>query len=108
MSDIERDQKLGGQIALGFFLIGGFVSLGAGYLADTTNRVYLYFSIVLLGELSCIYAFYSKSYSELYYSRVLTGISIGGAAPIIYSLLADYYPASMRIYVGMVVHLSLV
>lgn len=92
---------------MGFFLIGGFVSLIAGYLTDRSNRINLYFAIVLLGEASCIYAYCSTTYKQLYYSRVLTGISIGGAAPIIYSLLADYYPSSVRIYVGMIVSVSM-
>ena len=61
----------------------------------------------MLGEISCIYAYYSKTYDQLYYSRVLTGISIGGAAPIIYSLLADYYPSSIRIHVAMIVSISM-
>lgn len=105
-SDIEKDEKLGGEVAMGFFLIGGFISLVAGYLTDISNRIQLYFAVVTLGEMSCIYAYYSKTFEELYYARILTGISIGGAAPIIYSLLADYYPSSMRIYVGMVVSIS--
>ena len=75
-------------------------------MTDVSNRIQLYFAIVAIGEMSCIYAYYSRTFDQLYYARILTGISIGGAAPIIYSLLADYYPSSVRIYVGMVVSIS--
>ena len=30
-SDSERDEKLGGQISLGFFIVGGAVSVVVGY-----------------------------------------------------------------------------
>jgi len=40
MSDEERDKKLGGQIALGFFLLGAPAAIGAGYMADVMNRYY--------------------------------------------------------------------
>ncbi len=46
----ERDELLGGRIALGFFLIGGFVSLFAGFLADTMNRCICY---ILLQNFGC-------------------------------------------------------
>ena len=39
MSALERDQKLGGIVQLGFFLIGGGVSLFIGPMADQMNRV---------------------------------------------------------------------
>ena len=105
-TDIEKDEKLGGEVAMGFFLVGGLISLAAGYLTDVSNRIHLYFVVVTLGEMSCIYVYYSRTFEQLYYARILTGISIGGASPIIYSLLADYYPSSIRIYVGMLVSIS--
>jgi len=33
-SDLERDEKLGGEIALGFFLIGGVISI----IAVSSNK----------------------------------------------------------------------
>lgn len=40
-SDRERDKKLGGDIALGFFIVGAPFALLIGYLADTMNRCVL-------------------------------------------------------------------
>ena len=37
-----------------------------------------------------------KTYRGLYICRALTGISMGGAIPLIYSLLGDMYPADQR------------
>ena len=36
-NDEERDRKLGGEIALGFFILGAPVALLAGYLTDLTK-----------------------------------------------------------------------
>ena len=90
--DIERDVKLGGNIALGFFVIGGLAALLVGVLADNVNRCILFSIIVCLGESSCVCTYFVTTYDQFYYCRILTGISIGGASPIMYSLLADFFP----------------
>ena len=36
--DVQRDIKLGGEISLVFWLIGGFVTLFFGYLTDIVSR----------------------------------------------------------------------
>jgi MFS family permease len=73
----EKDKKLGGDIALGFFLVGGIVAILIGYLADSTSRrCELFAAIVFLGEFSCLLTYFSRSYWELFTCRILTGISI--------------------------------
>ena len=47
------------------------------------------------------------TYTQLLALRVLTGISIGGATPIIFSILADYYPGSKRIRVSTLLGISM-
>ena len=106
-SNAQRDDLLGGRIALGFFVIGGSVSLIAGYLADVVNRVRLFSCIVIIGEASCLATYWTRTYAELYVCRVLTGISIGGATPVVFSLLADFYPESSRIKVGTYIGISM-
>ncbi|RYG67916.1 MFS transporter [archaeon] len=106
-SDKERDQKLGGYIAVGFFIVGGPAALLIGYLADFCNRTVLFGLVVILGESSTLGAYWVQTYSQLLACRVLTGISIGGATPIIFSLLGDMYSGSQRIYMSTVVGLSL-
>jgi MFS family permease len=41
-TDSERDEKLGGYIAFGFFVVGGPVALLVGYFTDTVNRCLLF------------------------------------------------------------------
>lgn len=96
----EKDAKLGGEIAFGFFMIGGVVSIAVGHLADTMNRCRLFGVIVMIGELSCLGTYYSKTYTQLFISRVFTGISIGGASPIIFSILGDIFSGESRVYVS--------
>lgn len=56
-SNQQRDDKLGGQIAFGFFVLGGPVALLAGALADTINRCMLFGVVVLFGEAACKYLY---------------------------------------------------
>ena len=103
MDDDERDVKLGGMIALGFFFVGAPVSFLIGWLADSINRSPLFAATVLVGELGCLGVAFVDSYPQLYVCRVLTGISIGGAIPVIYSVLGDLYPANKRASISAVV-----
>ena len=106
-SDTQRDDLLGGKIALGFFVIGGIVSVAAGFLADTVNRIRIFSYIVILGELSCVLTYWSTTYTQLFICRIFTGISIGGASPIIFSLLADFYPGGSRIKMSTLIGISM-
>ncbi len=88
-SDHERDEKLGGYIAIGFFIIGGPVALLVGYFADSFNRARLFALVVIFGETACFATFWVITYDQLFFCRVLTGVSIGGATPIIFSMLGE-------------------
>lgn len=103
MDDNTRDVKLGGMIALGFFFVGAPVSFLVGWLADSINRSLLFASTVFVGELGCLGAAFVKSYPQLYVCRVLTGIAIGGAIPVIYSVLGDLYAANQRTAISAVI-----
>eukprot|EP01038_Epipyxis_sp_PR26KG_P009500 gene9500-12798_t len=105
--DHQRDEKLGGNIALGFFLVGAPIALIVGYYADITHRCHLFGVVVILGELSCLGTYWTSTYWELFFCRVLTGISIGGATPIIFSLFGDLYPGTSRTLVNSFVGLAL-
>ncbi len=103
MDDDERDVKLGGMIALGFFFVGAPVSFLVGWLADSISRSPLFAMTVFVGELGCLGAAFVTSYPQLYVCRVLTGISIGGAIPVIYSVLGDLYPSNKRAAISAIV-----
>lgn len=106
-SDAERDRKLGGFIAIGFFIVGGPIALLVGYFADFCNRAILFGLVVIFGESACLGTYWVTTYEQLFFCRVLTGISIGGATPIIFSMLGDLYSGSHRIYVSTFVGISL-
>ena len=53
-TDEERDQKLGGDIAVAFFLLGAPISLMVGAMTDEFNRKNLFVAVVLLGEGPCL------------------------------------------------------
>ena len=51
---------------------------------------------VFFGEIPCFLTGFAQSYEQLLWLRVLTGVGIGGAFPLIYSLLGDYFPPRLR------------
>jgi len=95
-SDVEKDQRLGGDVAIWFWLLGGVVSIGAGWLTDRVNRRNLYALTLIVGALPCFLTGFARDYHELLVCRAATGIGIGGAIPLVYSLLGDLYPAGRR------------
>ena len=96
MTEAERDKKLGGDIAVAFFVLGAPVALLVGALTDSFNRRNLFVAVVVLGEAPCLATAWVKSYSALFATRMLTGISIGGSLPLLYSLVGDLVPPSRR------------
>jgi MFS family permease len=106
-TDAQRDDLLGGKIAIGFFIVGGFISILAGYLTDVSNRIPLFSFIVFFGESACMLTYWTTTYWQLFICRVLTGISIGGATPIIFSIFGDLYSENERANVSTFVGLSM-
>jgi len=93
---IEKDQYLGGQLNLGFFIVGGFAAMLVGYLTDKVNRKNLFCLVVLVGEFSCFCTLFVKDYSSLFVTRSITGVSIGGANPLIMSMIGDMFDDRYR------------
>jgi hypothetical protein len=94
----ERDVKLGGEISLAFFLVGAPASFLIGWLADldTIPRPPLFAVTLLIGEVACFATYFVGNFPALFVTRTLTGISIGGSLPIVYSVLGDLYQAEGR------------
>lgn len=94
----ERDQKLGGNIALAFFVLGAPASFLVGCYADSDSisRSKLFGIIVLIGEGACFLTYFTKTYAGLYVTRALTGFSVGGALPLLSSVLGDWYKPEER------------
>ena len=110
-NEIERDSKLGGEISLVFWLIGGIVTLFFGYLTDIVSRKKLLILAILFGEIPCLLTGFVENYSQFFWLRALTGIGIGAIIPITYSLIGDYFPSNKRStiigYLGLVVGLGI-
>lgn len=96
--DNERDKKLGGDIALAFFVLGAPASLLVGCMADSNSisRSFLFGIIVLIGEGACFLTYFTTDYTGLYVTRALTGFSVGGALPLLSSVLGDWYKPEER------------
>jgi Major Facilitator Superfamily len=97
-TDEERDRKLGGDIALAFFVLGAPASYVVGCLADSEwlPRSALFAATVGIGEGACFLTYFARTYWELYACRAVTGFSLGGALPLIYSFLGDLFSAEER------------
>lgn len=97
----ERDVKIGGEIALAFFLVGAPAAFFVGWLADRVpRRGPLFSATVTFGEAACFATYFTTTFAGLFVCRALTGISIGGALPVIYSVLGDVYRANQRVAVA--------
>ena len=92
----ERDVKLGGNISLIFWVFGGLITLGIGYLTDLISRKTLFITVIVLGEIPCLLTGFAQNYDQLFWLRALTGIAIGGALPLTYSFIGDYFSNKNR------------
>lgn len=92
----QRDVKLGGHIALVFWMCGGIITLAIGPLTDRASRKWLLGGVVLVGEIPCLLTGFAETYDQLFWLRAATGIGVGGAIPLVYSLIGDYFPPHQR------------
>ncbi len=78
----ERDSRLGGDISLMFWMLGGLITIAIGYLTDLIKRKTLFIWTIIIGELPCLLTGFVRTYEQFFWMRALTGIAIGGALPI--------------------------
>lgn len=102
----ERDKYLGGYIGAAFYIFGAPAALVFGYLSHFMSRRLLFLVAVLLGEGPCLLTIFVSQYWQLFILRLLTGISIGGCLPLIFSLLSDMYVHRHRSVVSAVVQVA--
>lgn len=87
----ERDLKLGGHISLMFWMLGGVITMAIGYLTDLVSRKTLFIITIVVGEIPCVLTGFAENYTQFFWLRGLTGIAIGGALPLTYSMIGDYF-----------------
>ncbi len=107
----DKDLKLGGEVSVGFFIVGGLCGLVVGHMTDTAtrwiSRTNLFALVVLVGESGCFGTYMCSTYNELLICRIITGVAVGGASPILYSLLGDIWGASSRVYVATAIGMAM-
>jgi predicted MFS family arabinose efflux permease len=96
MTSSETDLYIGGIISVGFWVIGGITAIAMGYLADTGNRKTLFAVCVFIGEFSCLMTLAVTDYWSFWVTRAVTGMSIGAASPLIYSMIGDLFNDEVR------------
>lgn len=89
------DADIGGMMGL-FTLVGALVSLVWGYLADKASRKLLFVVSVAIGELPCLFSAFAPNYQVFFALRMLTGIGVGAAYPLVFSILGDIYDEKER------------
>ena len=104
-TDLERDEKLGGEIAFAFFLLGVPACVLIGILADNFSRVRLFAFSIFLGQGPNLFISLVRSYEQLLFIRALTGIAVGGALPLVFSLAGDLFPVHRRSHASAIVGL---
>ena len=88
MNPNERDEYLGGALTLAFYGPGTVVALLFGFLTGgLVQRKTLYVIVICITAVACFCTTFVNSYSQLALTRAMTGIGVGGALPIIYSMV---------------------
>eukprot|EP00392_Amoebophrya_sp_AT5.2_P008746 g8774.t1 len=99
--------QLGGEAQFGFFILGGLSTIVIGPMADVYPRVRLLVTVIWTGALPCLLTLFIPNGVFGFYcfmtQRVLTGISVGGSFPVIYSVLADIFPPTYKAFIGTIV-----
>ena len=89
------DAGIGVMMAL-FTVVGAIVSLLWGYYADKASRKKLFVFSVAIGELPCALTALAPNWEIFFILRMLTGIGVGAAFPLVFSILGDIYDEKER------------
>mmetsp|Transcript_107331 Transcript_107331/g.308882 ORF Transcript_107331/g.308882 Transcript_107331/m.308882 type:complete len:519 (+) Transcript_107331:200-1756(+) len=94
--DAERDAYVGGELAMCFYLPGVLGALLAGILSGLMQRKLLLAALSMSTGLACLLSGRVTTFGQLLCARAVSGFSIGGALPVVYSLVGDWFPACRR------------
>jgi predicted MFS family arabinose efflux permease len=100
LGTIEAEFKINdssiGIMMLLFTIIGAAVSLFWGYFSDKASRKMLFFLAVVIGELPCALTALAPSYQIFFALRILSGIGLGAAFPLVFSIIGDVFDYESR------------
>lgn len=96
MDDTEKDEHLGGTVALVFFSAGAAASLLAGRLADVTSRRRLLAGLLVIGGIASFANSRVRSYTQLLLCRAVVGVAFGGVIPVTFAVIGDLYAPHKR------------
>lgn len=99
------DAAVGTMMAL-FTVLGAVVSLLWGYFADKASRKLLFVFSVLIGELPCALTAFAPNWTVFFFLRILTGIGMGAAFPLVFSILGDIYDEKERPWASAILTVS--
>jgi MFS family permease len=85
-----------GTVAVAVFVTAGVCALLAGVLGDALPRRPLLFFFVILSEAACLGTAWVRNFNQLLALRGVAGIALGCVPPLVYSAVADIFPASRR------------
>ncbi len=85
-----------GIISFFFSVVGAAVSLFWGYYIDKVSRKYLFAASVLVAEIPCFLTAYASDFTTFFLLRILTGIGVGAAFPIIFAMVGDLFDKKGR------------
>ncbi len=96
----EIEKQIGSNLAIGFFVVGAPMAVIIGVLVDRYNRVQLLAGVVIIGECACLSTFFVRTYFQLMVTRTLSGVTVAGLMPVVYSLFSDWCPKSTRVWMS--------
>ena len=100
------DSSIGLMMGL-FTLIGALVSLLWGYFADKASRKFLFLISILIGEIPCALTAFAHSYPVFFGLRILSGIGLGAAFPLVYAIIGDLFDEEGRSWASGVIAVSI-
>jgi len=79
-----------------FTMIGAVVSIVWGYYTDKVDRKKLFALSVFAAEIPCTLTYFAPNFTVFFILRILTGIGVGAAFPIVFSMLGDIFDKKGR------------
>jgi MFS family permease len=95
-SDLQRDEYIGGQLTMVFFLSGLAAGVTFGLVSAVCPRSPCLIGLTAMTGVGCLAGSHLHSYSGLVGLRLVCGWGVGGSLPLMYSMLGDLIPAKER------------